>query len=210
MANTEKTIFLGPANLQIPTVHPTLKDLKLESLSPSRTSIRTNITAKFPTSDHKYGASTWVLLHTLNEGQRYEVRVCWAATQPTSIRMETYELQTVFETPDLILSLAQYRVTLDGPAPLTSSTFDSESSVLLLHIQAAADYFTMDKSLMKDVLPVYIDVILDPFVLNVLPKSLIPTALYIVMLAIGSWFLAGHIYIWIRQFAADETKEKKS
>lgn len=79
-ANTEKAIFLGPSPLTIPLEHPTLEDLHLEALSPQHHSLRTHIGREFPTSDEKYGQSTWYLLHRLKEGQRYEVRVCWAAT----------------------------------------------------------------------------------------------------------------------------------
>lgn len=80
LANTEKAIFLGPESLQVPTAHPTLEDLQLEVLSPQRLSLRTHIAAEFPTNDTKYGQSSWLLLQDLQEGQRYEVRVCWAAT----------------------------------------------------------------------------------------------------------------------------------
>jgi hypothetical protein len=78
--NTEKIIFLGPSEVQIPVEHPTLEDLKLETLSPQQWSLRTHIRAEFPTKSSKYGQASWYLLHGLQEGQRYEVRVCWAAT----------------------------------------------------------------------------------------------------------------------------------
>lgn len=80
LANTEKTIFLGPARLEVPLEHPTLEDLQLEALSPQDWSVRTHIRAEFPTDSSKYGQASWYLLHGLEEGQRYEVRICWAAT----------------------------------------------------------------------------------------------------------------------------------
>jgi len=80
VANTEKAIFLGPRSLHVPSEHPSLEDLKLEALSPQQWSIRTHIKAEFPTNSSKYGQSSWMLLHKLHEGQRYEVRICWAAT----------------------------------------------------------------------------------------------------------------------------------
>jgi hypothetical protein len=79
-SNTEKTIFLGPSQAQIPVEHPTLEDLQLEALSPEQWSLRTHIRAEFPTTSSKYGQASWYLLHGLQEGQRYEVRICWAAT----------------------------------------------------------------------------------------------------------------------------------
>jgi hypothetical protein len=80
VANTEKVIFLGPSNRQVPFPHPTLGDLELETLSPQNWDLRTRIQAEFPTNASKYGQSSWILLHGLREGQRYEVRICWPAT----------------------------------------------------------------------------------------------------------------------------------
>ena len=79
-ANTEKIIFLGPSSLQVPLEHPTLENLQLDVLSPHHWSLRTYIQAEFPTNSSKYGQSSWYLLDRLQEGQRYEVRICWAAT----------------------------------------------------------------------------------------------------------------------------------
>lgn len=80
VANTEKVIFLAPENTQIPLEHPTLEDLQLDSISPQHWSLRTHVSATFPTNSSKNGLSSWFLLHRLKEGQRYEVRICWAAT----------------------------------------------------------------------------------------------------------------------------------
>lgn len=79
-ANTEKVIFLGPGPLQIPIESPTLEDLQLEILSPEALSVRAHVEAQFPTTTSQRGVSTWILLHGLKEGKRYEVRICWAAT----------------------------------------------------------------------------------------------------------------------------------
>jgi len=80
VANTEKVIFLGPSTLQIPVEPPTLEDLQLAALSSELWSLRTHLKAEFPTDISKNGQSTWILLHSLQEDQRYEVRICWAAT----------------------------------------------------------------------------------------------------------------------------------
>jgi hypothetical protein len=79
-ANVEKIIFLGPSSVTIPTQHPTLEDLQLPALSPEQKTIRTHLRAEFPTNSSTKGEPSWVLLHQLSEGQRYELRVCWAAT----------------------------------------------------------------------------------------------------------------------------------
>lgn len=80
LGNTEKAIFLAPSSLHVPVEHPTLEDLQLEALSPQHWSLRTHIEAEFPTDSSKYGKSSWYLLHSLQEGQRHEIRICWAAT----------------------------------------------------------------------------------------------------------------------------------
>jgi hypothetical protein len=35
--------------------------------------------------------------------------------------------------------------------------------------------------------------VLDPFILNIFPKSLVPTAGYLILVALGAWFLSGTI-----------------
>ncbi len=80
LANVEKAIFLGPATVNIPLQHPTLEDLNIDVLTPSNFSLRTHLDAEFPTEGHRSGSTTWLLLDRLTENQRYEVRVCWAAT----------------------------------------------------------------------------------------------------------------------------------
>lgn len=199
LANTEKLIFTAPGKLQVPTEHPTLQDLKLHTLSPHQWSVRTHLQAEFPL-DSPRGKASWVLLQNLQEGQRYEVRVCWAATQPTSFHMQEFEIPIVFQTPELVTSLANFTDTAIQEAlkeyPESDiSTFagqarERDSSMLLLQIHSAADYYTMDKAMMDHAPPVFVDIILDPYLFKVFPQSLLPTAGYITMLAIGSWFLS--------------------
>jgi hypothetical protein len=76
----EKAIFLGPATVNIPLQKPTLSDLNLHTLTPETTgnTIRTRLARQFPQEGIDPPA-TWLLLDTLTEGQRYELRVCWAA-----------------------------------------------------------------------------------------------------------------------------------
>ncbi|KAI1781255.1 hypothetical protein F4818DRAFT_33610 [Hypoxylon cercidicola] len=215
-ANTEKTIFLGPATINIPSGHPTHVDI----LTPSNSTIRTHLEAQFPNAELPHGKATWLILDELIEGQRYEVRVCWAATQPTAFRIAVYDVPTVFENLELISDLSEHswsRQLLEGhresqrgstTSPRSSSS-GRKASVLLLQILTAADYYTMNKTLMRDVPPVYVDIILDPFIFNVLPRSLLPTVGYIVVVAIASWFISRQISVWIRNVAADTTREKK-
>lgn len=79
-ANTEKAIFVGPASVDIPSTHPTFDDLHVDTLTPANWAIRTYLEAQFPNISSPHGKATWLILDDLTEGQRYEVRVCWAAT----------------------------------------------------------------------------------------------------------------------------------
>lgn len=136
--------------------------------------------------------------------------------------METYELSKVFDTPALITSLATYAESRQLPPDqlgteqpdVHSSTMRKsgstaeELSLLLLHVQSAASYYTTNKTLMHDPPPVLVDLILDPFLFNVLPRSLLPTAAYIVILAIGSWFLSQVIATWLHRLGRDGEQKK--
>jgi hypothetical protein len=80
IANVEKIIFHGPSGFWFPITEPTLRDLHIHALSPEQTTLRTELLADFPTSSAPKGKSSWILLSGLTGGERYEVRVCWAAT----------------------------------------------------------------------------------------------------------------------------------
>ena len=80
LANVEKTIFVAPPAISIPTAHPNLDDLSLIPLSPLHLSVRTQLNASFPTDNAANGSEHWLLLDGLSPGARYEVRICWLAT----------------------------------------------------------------------------------------------------------------------------------
>jgi hypothetical protein len=86
---------------------------------------------------------------------------------------------------------------------------DAEVSVLLLHVQAAADYYTMNQTLMGNVPPVLVEIILDPYIFNAIPRSLVPTIGYIVVLVAGSWFLAKYISGWIQNLGRGDVDARK-
>lgn len=79
-ANTEKVIFLGPSRITIPNISPGLEQLQLNALSPSRNKLETQLPVKFPTDEEPRGTQHWYLIEGLEEGRRYEVRICWVAT----------------------------------------------------------------------------------------------------------------------------------
>lgn len=84
--NVEKAIFIAPEAIDIFDQHTNLDTLRLEVLSHHNLSLRRRIPAAFPTPDSKRGTESWFLLENLNQHQRYEVRICWAAT----VRKESF------------------------------------------------------------------------------------------------------------------------
>jgi hypothetical protein len=185
-ANVEKTIFLGPSPVTLSHVRPSLDDLRLPVLSPPNAVLPTRLPVQFPTEAVPRGLESWYLLRGLDEGRRYEVRICWPATvsrsfllyltlsfhpacsrtdpvqQPTDFWLDTYPITRVFDTPDLISSLAQYSEKLQDHIlqELDSRGAASEGaeSVLFLRIQAAASYYSTNRTLMEHPLPVDVDI----------------------------------------------------
>ena len=123
--------------------------------------------------------------------------------QPTDFHLSTFPLETVFNTESLITNLAAYaeqRLSEGCPIlqqPEQQPSSDVKESILLLKIDAAADFFSSNNRLMKNPPPVLVDIILDPYILNILPQSLLPIGLYIVVLAACSYYLSGFIFSWM-------------
>ncbi|KAJ0421935.1 hypothetical protein BJY00DRAFT_101741 [Aspergillus carlsbadensis] len=195
-ANVEKTIFLGPSPLAIPALNPALDDLDLERLSPENGMLRTNLNASFPTTDEP-GTESWYFLENLSPGQRYEVRICWLATQPTDFTLRTYTLPQVLENRSLLYSISAYSSVRLSAVPQSqpqkiltrkqrglSQDAATSDSVLFLQIITAADYFSLDQALMENVPSVLADIILDPFLGNIFPRSLVPTACWVAVVTV--------------------------
>ncbi|KAF2261617.1 hypothetical protein CC78DRAFT_469893 [Lojkania enalia] len=208
-ANVEKTIFLGPSPLHLPNVHPSLDDLRLHSLSPTASPIlETRLLVQFPSASAPRGLDFWYLLRGLEAGRRYEVRICWPATQPTKFWLSAYPINLVFDTPELISSLAAYSKQRQGVTlgeSLKGDPHPTTQSVLFLRIQAAASFYSANRTLMEYPPAVDVDIILDPFLFNVLPRSLAPTAAYISAVTVFAWFLSGHVYRWLLFVASEPT-----
>ncbi|ODA80967.1 hypothetical protein RJ55_03927 [Drechmeria coniospora] len=195
-ANVEKIIFTAPASVNIPLAPPSLSDLNLHTLSPEKLSIRTSLDRVFPVDkgNSSQGEAGWVLLDNLVEGQRYEFH------EPTLFDLDYYELDTVWDTPALIQSVAEYASSRwSGADAATPSKLERRStegggertaSVLLVRIRAAADYFVDDVELMKNPPPVLVDLVLDPFLYNVINQSLVPTVGYLIIVGVVTWFAA--------------------
>ncbi|OOQ91645.1 hypothetical protein PEBR_08937 [Penicillium brasilianum] len=228
-ANVEKTIFLGPPATTVPSEAPELDDLGLDRLSPQNAVVRTQLNASFPTAAAPEGTDSWFFLEDLTPGKRYEVRICWLATQPTSFTLSTHSVPSTIGDSTLLTSLSRFSAARlsDLDAHLQANSIRNRNtkhandpaptsdSVLFLRVRAAADYFSKDETLMRDVPPVAVDVILDPFLWNVFPRSLVPTAGWIVVVAI----VAGVVARWVvgelgrviedARFERDEVEAKK-
>ncbi|KAK2746235.1 hypothetical protein FQN57_003357 [Myotisia sp. PD_48] len=203
-ANVEKTIFTAP---EPPVEDSQLPQVNLETLSPSVPTIRRYLEASFPSDEAPTGTGTWFRLTDLVPGKRYEVRVCWLATQPTAFTLSTHTPSRVFNSPSLLASLATFadqkpQVNQVVPDSIQADSASSSSGVtLFLLIHAAADYFTLDDKLMRDVPPVHVDLILDPYILNILPRSLLPTVIYILFVAVIGWYISQYIYATLSKVA---------
>ncbi|KAL7802791.1 hypothetical protein V8C43DRAFT_269410 [Trichoderma afarasin] len=222
-ANTEKVIFTAPPPSSLSSLDAAIQQ-DLPVLGPSTSwSIRTNLSRVFPLNQQggdEQGYPSWLLLDNLTPGQRYELRVCWSALEPTAFAIDTYPLTTVLSTPALLQSLTQNAKSAHQHQPHqsrqtpgnSSPNNDEDNSVLLLRVLAAADYFSHHPSLMKDPPPVLVDLILDPYLYNVLPQSLLPTVCYLVVVGVVSWFVARWVASSLTAIASsaksDQTKKQ--
>lgn len=112
--------------------------------------------------------------------------------QPTSFTLTTHSHADTVSEPSLLSALIKFSETqLAGSIPKSSPSNDDEHEApgLFLRIQSAADYFTTNSTLMENVPPVTADIILDPFIANVLPRSLAPAAIYIVLVAVLVYYI---------------------
>jgi len=203
-ANVEKIVFIAPSPNPVPLESPAFDDLGLERLSSLSPVIRTFLNASFPTRDAPQGTQSWFFLQGLNPGQRYEVRVCWLAT-PTSFSLNTFTLSETISDSALMSSLGKFssahralyrpinQVETTNKRSHHLSMTTATESVLFLRIFAAADYFTLNTEMMKTVPQVTVDMILDPYLLNILPRSLVPTLGWVAVAGAVGWVAGGWI-----------------
>ena len=81
-ANVEKTIFIAPSGSDVTYISErrALAALNIETLSPGSNTLRRAISRTGTSRESSVVTSTWYSLTDLNPAQRYEVRICWAAT----------------------------------------------------------------------------------------------------------------------------------
>ena len=77
-ANVEKAIFVAPRDKYI--LPATLADLDLNIITPTSNAVRRQLQRRSFEFNSPEAAVTWYLLDDLTPDQRYEIRICWAAT----------------------------------------------------------------------------------------------------------------------------------
>ncbi|CAK7270469.1 hypothetical protein SEPCBS119000_004107 [Sporothrix epigloea] len=198
-ANVEKTIFVASpaATDDADRLHSGIADV-LPRLTPDLNAWRTIVPAAFPWADGFIeDSTTWILLGDLVAGQRYELRVCWTATQPTAFTVDVYDFKTVVSTVELAASLYALVLERSVGGALSGHYSANPSATSLLRITAAADFVAADRTAMKpgSVPPVLVDIILDPYLFNVLPRSLVPVVAVILAVAAASAWLARRVIL---------------
>lgn len=214
-ANVEKVIFTAPDLSSMPSASPNLDSLCLEALSPTAATIQKDLDVVFRSEKYPRGLQSWYLLKGLKPGQRYEARVSWSATQPTAFNLTTHTISDAFEDEVLIAELGTYSESRQSSCETdyygSTTEEDISTSLLFLVIDAAADYKSSDKSLMASPPKVKVDIVLDPYLLSVLPRSLAPTAAYVSCVTVAAYFVSGLLYRWISPPAPEKkvaSKEK--
>ncbi|MCJ1387251.1 hypothetical protein MMC18_000091 [Xylographa bjoerkii] len=137
--------------------------------------------------------------------------------QPTAFELSVHDPALVFRTPMLNSSVyefleAQHIKDRSGEKYQRNHSLADDStkeivSTLLLHVSAAADYYSRDTTLMRDGLLVDLDIILDPYLLNIFPQSLVPTAIYLIVLAVLSWAVSGFVWQWLGLLAQPDGED---
>lgn len=117
--------------------------------------------------------------------------------QPTSFTLTTHTLPEIIDDSALLAAVSRYSNSRLAQQPggtqrQSRTAKDSKESILFLRIHAVADYFTLHDPLMRTVPPVFSDIILDPYLENIFPRSLVPTACWglvvgVVAVAIARW-----------------------
>jgi hypothetical protein len=133
-ANVEKTIFLGPGAVTLPEIRPSLDDLHLQSLSSLDFVLPTQLAVQFPSIAEPHGLASWYLLSDLEEGRRYEVRICWPATVSWAL-----ELPARAHT-----DIDSSRRPTSGSIPIPLLKYSIPQNSYLLSQLTASDYYRTD------------------------------------------------------------------
>ena len=96
----------------------------------------------------------------------------------------------------------------DNPEELLGSATAAQESALFVHIQAAADFYSLNETLLSNPPVVEVDIILDPYIFNVFPRSLLPIGIYLSFVAVASLFLSRAIASWLHNIGEKPVEKK--
>lgn len=172
-SNTEKKTFIPQSSGF--TIDASLPSIATKGLS-GIGKLRYNLTLTRPADrDDDSWTEVWFKLDGLAPRTRYEARVCWPATNPTEFVL------AIFNTE-------QYRMMF---APLITSmkAKDGDKAQMLLRLCARPDIVSHIPRLMQSKPEVTFDIIIDPLVFDVLPRSLVGTVILILFTLLLAWKL---------------------
>ena len=89
LANTEKIIFISHSHELPQTELTVLNGLQILKLDKYHTSVRHQLPVESATKKSLLRKQSWLLVEGLEEGRRYEIRVCWAAVVNTLAYLKT-------------------------------------------------------------------------------------------------------------------------
>ncbi|PWW72681.1 hypothetical protein C7212DRAFT_226101, partial [Tuber magnatum] len=128
------------------------------------------------------------------------------------LTLNIYTASQLLDKPPLLANMTAYSSRQLSLSPINELSVPSTAprSVLYLVIQAKADYYTHEKHRMETPDPVEVEIILDPFILNVLPESLLPIVITIVLIALSAFWASGRVYNALRNIASlDQSRGDK-
>ncbi|KAF8468289.1 hypothetical protein BDZ91DRAFT_722380 [Kalaharituber pfeilii] len=198
LANVEKLIFIPTSTDFTPLSDgPHVKlDLRLSPASPR---LWTSLNTSFPefANTRIGGFETWVALEGLNPGQRYELRICWAAISSSDFTLRLHA------PADAALSLSKPAVSL------SRALMSTKGLTGYVQILSRADYYTLDESRSQHPDSVHVELVLDSYIFNILPKSLLQIGVVVAGVALWAWWISLKIYLWISSIMAPPVSKPK-
>lgn len=123
--------------------------------------------------------------------------------------METYTVSDILAEPGLLWTPVPAQLP-DNHDELLAPATAAQESALFLRIQAAADFYTLNASLLNNPPAVEVDLSLDPYVFNVIPRSLLPIGIYLSFVVIASLFLSRAVARWLHNIGENAAEKKEN
>ncbi|KAF8423643.1 hypothetical protein EV426DRAFT_574480 [Tirmania nivea] len=151
-------------------------------------------------------SSTWVVLEKVIPGKRYEVRIVWAATEPAEFELGVF---TAVEAVEAGMGAGAEGSVIRGgeeggkDGEKEGGLKSSQGTVMYLRVLAKKDRYNPD--------PVAVELVLDPFIWNILPESLLHIGAIVVLVAGAAWWAGAMVDRWLSMVALQHRvlQEKK-